>query len=79
MTTPQWARSHHYRGFTITHKHTGAVELLWTSDQPVAETSTWQHNTYKRHLPPVGFEPAIPAGKHSQTHTLDLAVNVIGT
>jgi len=24
-----------------------SVGLLWTSDQPVAETSTWQHTTLK--------------------------------
>jgi hypothetical protein len=31
-----------------------SVGLLWTSDQPVAETSTWQHTTLKtnRHLCP---------------------------
>jgi hypothetical protein len=28
------------------HSHTPrSVELLWTSDQPVVETSTWQHAT----------------------------------
>jgi hypothetical protein len=33
----------HYRGFTITLRHTPqSVGLLWTSDQPDAETSTWQ-------------------------------------
>jgi len=26
-------------------KHIQSVGLLWTSDQPVAETSTWQHTT----------------------------------
>ena len=42
-TTLQWARPHHCRDFTITpppHTHTRSVELLWASDQPVAETST---------------------------------------
>ena len=28
---------------THTHTHTHSLRLLWTSDQPVAETSTWQH------------------------------------
>jgi hypothetical protein len=41
------------------------VGLLWTSDRPVAKTSTRQHkNTHKKKLPlmfPAGFEPAIPA------------------
>jgi hypothetical protein len=32
-------------GSEITHKDTPqSVGLLWTSDQPVAETSTWQHS-----------------------------------
>jgi len=31
----------------ITHNDAPqSVELLWTSDQCVAETSTWQHTTF---------------------------------
>jgi len=30
---------------THTHTYTHSVGLLWTSDQPDAETSTWQHTT----------------------------------
>jgi hypothetical protein len=98
-----------------------SVGLLWTSDQPVAETSTWQHtklttdrhpclrpdfffvlipgfsplihlycwspfcpachsmfhaivhtsNTKQTSMPPVGFEPTIPASERPQTHALD--------
>jgi len=54
---PKGARTHHCRGFTITPPppptHTYTVELLWMSDQPVAETSTWQHTTPTRdtHVP----------------------------
>jgi hypothetical protein len=35
-----------FLGFLITHTHRHTVGLLWTSDQPVAETSTYtgQHN-----------------------------------
>ena len=64
-TTLQWARPHHCRDFTITsrhppthtHTHRHSVELLWTSDQPVAETSTWQHTTptRERHPCPCGI------------------------
>jgi hypothetical protein len=37
------------RRFTITLIDTPrSVGLLWTSDQPVAETSTWQHTTLTR-------------------------------
>jgi hypothetical protein len=36
----------HSRGFLITHNDASQpVGLLWTSDQPVTETSTWQHTT----------------------------------
>jgi hypothetical protein len=35
-----------FRGFLITHNdEPQSVGLLWTSDQSVAETSTWQHTT----------------------------------
>jgi hypothetical protein len=35
-----------FRGFLITHNYAPqSVGLLWTSDQSVAETSTWQHTT----------------------------------
>jgi hypothetical protein len=38
-----------FRGFTITHflDTPHSVGLLWTSDQPVAQTSTWQHTTLR--------------------------------
>jgi hypothetical protein len=44
-----WASSFR-RGFTITHiwDTPQSVGFLWTSDQPVAETSTWQHTTLTR-------------------------------
>jgi hypothetical protein len=46
---------------TDTHTHTRArarthtlhsVELFWTSNQPVAKTSTWQHTTHMRERHP---------------------------
>jgi hypothetical protein len=44
-----------------------SVGLLWTSDQPEAETPAWQHTTLTRDrqtsIPPVGFEPAIPTSE----------------
>ena len=58
-----------------------SVGLLWTSDQPVAETSTWQHTTLtteRRPRPPVGFEPTIPVSERPQTHALDRAASKIG-
>jgi hypothetical protein len=59
-----------------------SVRLFWTSDQPDAETSTWQHTalTRDRHpCPRVRFEPAIPASERPQTHTLDRAATGVGT
>jgi hypothetical protein len=53
-----------------------SVRLLWTSDQPDAESSTWQHK--ETYMPTVGFEPAIPASERSQTHDLDRAATGIG-
>jgi hypothetical protein len=39
----------HYRGLTITLRHTPqSVGLLWTGDQLVAETSTWQHTQHSQ-------------------------------
>ena len=44
---PQRAtRPPHFWGFWITSNDASqSVGLLWTSDRPVAETSTWQHTT----------------------------------
>jgi hypothetical protein len=57
------------------------VGLLWTRDQPVAEPSTLQHNTYKGQtlMSPAGFEPTIPASERPQIHALDSAATGIGT
>jgi hypothetical protein len=40
-----------------------SVVLLWTSDQPVAETTTWQNTTLTRQtsMLSAGYELAIPA------------------
>jgi hypothetical protein len=35
----------HTQWHTHTHTHTHSIGLLWTSDWPLAETSTWQHTT----------------------------------
>jgi len=49
-----------------------SVGLLWMSDQPDAETSTWQHTTLTRGHPcllPV-FEPTNPAFGRPQTNAM---------
>jgi len=53
-----------------------SIGLLWTSDQPVAETSIWQHTTLSTDRQPCllpGFEPTIPKSEWTQTHALDRA------
>ena len=41
----------HSGGFLITHNEASqSVGLLWTSDQLVAETCTWQHTTLKTNI-----------------------------
>ena len=52
-----------------------SVGLLWTSDQLVAKTSTWQHTQHSQqiniHASQWGFEPTISAGERPQTYALD--------
>ena len=41
----------HPRWHTHTHTHTPqSVGLLWTSDHPIPDTSTWQHTTLTRNI-----------------------------
>jgi len=40
--SPSRPRPPHFRGMKITLRHT---KLLWTSDQPDAQTTTWRHTT----------------------------------
>ena len=48
-TAPTGPGPPHSRGFYITHNDTPqSVGLLWTSDQLVAETSTWQHTQHSQ-------------------------------
>ena len=59
-----------------------SVELPWTSDQLVPETSTRQpHNTHNRQasMPTVEFEPTISAGEVPQTYALDCAATGTGS
>jgi dethiobiotin synthetase len=57
-----------------------SVGLLFTSDQPVADTSTRHHTTINRQtsMPPAGFQPTAPANERPQTPVLDLAAAGIG-
>jgi hypothetical protein len=55
---------------------THTVGILWTSDQPDAETSTWQHTTLTREIYPF---PKRDSNPQSQQEALDRAASCIGT
>jgi len=55
-----------------------SVGFLWTNDQLVAVTSTWQHTSPTTHIHgPAGFEE-IPASERPQTQALDSAATGTG-
>jgi len=48
-----------------------SVRLLWTSDQPVTQTSdNTQHSQQTAIRVQAGFEPAFPASEQPQNHNL---------
>jgi hypothetical protein len=67
---------HGFLVLEVSRSHNDAsqlVGLLWTSDQFVAETSTWQHTTTlnrQSSMPPAGFELTIPAIERPKTYAL---------
>ena len=57
------------------------VGLLWTSDRPAPETSTWQHTTIIRdrhQCPRRDSNLPVPASEGLQTHASGCAAMVIG-
>jgi hypothetical protein len=58
LDSPGGPRPPHCWGFEITPRSVG---LLWSSDRPVAETSTWQLKTETHQYPRRDSNPAIPA------------------
>jgi len=54
-----------------------SVGLLWTSDQPDAETSTWQHMTLTRDRHPCPWRDS--NRNTSKQAALDVAVTEIGS
>jgi hypothetical protein len=78
-TAPRGSRPSHYRGLMTTLRHTtvGRTPLdEWSAHHPDLYLTT--HNR-KTAMPPVGFEPAIPASERPQTHALDRTATGIGT
>jgi hypothetical protein len=80
-TAPSGPGPPHYRGFTITLRHTTLSRTPldeWSARHEDLYLKT--HITHKGHtsMPPAGFEPAIPASQQPQTHGLDSAATEIG-
>ena len=49
---------------------------LWTSDQPGAETPTWQHTTWQTSMPPARFGHIISqqmSGRRPRSHSIRLS------
>ena len=69
--------------FLMFHDHKDnphSVGLRSTSDQPVAETSTWQHiHSHKMSMTPAGLEQTIPRSERPPTHALDRAAAGTGS
>jgi hypothetical protein len=63
LDSPSEPRPPHLWRFEVYSDTLPSVGLLWTSDRPDAQTSTWQHTKYKRKqtsMLAAGFELAIP-------------------
>jgi hypothetical protein len=78
-TAPSGPGPPHYRGFTITFRHTtlGRTPLdEWSARRRDLYLTT--HNTHNGHtsMSPAGFEPAIPASEQLQTLALGSALKV---
>jgi hypothetical protein len=67
------------RGFLITHNDAPqSVGLLWTSDQLVTETSTYNTQNRQTSVPPVIFEPTIAVCERPKTYALNRAASGTG-
>jgi len=79
---PSGPQRPHYRSFTIklTQTHAHSVGLLWTNDQPQAETSTEQHTTLatERHPANGGIRTHNPWKREAADYTLEREVTGIG-
>jgi len=81
-TASSGPRNPHYRGFTITLRHTtlGRTPLdKWSAGRRDLYLAT--HNTHKipTSMPPAGFEPTFQVNDLPQTHALDRATTGISS
>jgi hypothetical protein len=60
VTAPSEPGLPRYRSFTYTLKYLLSVGLLWMSDQPDAENSTWQNTTLTRDRHPCSRQESNP-------------------
>ena len=80
-TAPSGPGTPHYRGFTITLRHTTFDRTPldeWSARRRDLYLTT--HSTHNRQtsMPPVGFEPTISAGERPQTYAFDRAATGTG-
>jgi hypothetical protein len=81
LNSPQWAKLHDCRSFTITLSHTTLSRTppdeWWARRRDLYLTT---HNTHKTQtsMPPAGFETAIPANERPQIHALECVATGIG-
>ena len=69
-------RSPHYRGFTMTLRHTtsGRIPLYeWSARRTGLYLTTHNNHIRQTSMPPAGFEPTMPTSKRPQIHALDRA------
>jgi len=68
-------------GVSRSHSETQhSVGLLWTSDQPVAPTSAWQHTTLKRDRQPCpGWDSNPPSKQASSRRSTPQPAQSLGT
>jgi hypothetical protein len=80
-TAPSGPGPPHCRGFTITPRHT-TLSRTPLDEWPARRRDLYltTHNKHKRQtsMPPMGFEPTIPASERPQTYFLDRAATGIG-
>jgi len=76
-TTPQWARAFSFMRFldhTQRRTSVGRTPLQeWSARRRDVYLTTHDNHNRQTSMPPVGFEPTIPASERQQIHALDRA------
>jgi hypothetical protein len=80
-TAPSRPGSPHCQGFTITLRHTTLARTPldeWSAQRRDLYVTTNHTHNRQTSMPPLGFEPTIPASEGPQTHTWDRAATGVG-